>query len=384
MRIAVHIVIWSRLAASRGKGMPLELGIWRIDQRLASVAHQPMDNEKRLEELLDKDISIIAPHLMVIGRQVPTSFGKFVDLLAIDIAGNLAVIELKRDQTPRDVVAQALDYGSWVHTLGTDEIAGIWQRYLEKFRPTEKGTPLDQAFCKRFQVKSMPDELNSEHELIVVASSLDDSTERIVDYLAGYHDVNINAVLFRLFKDGEREYLTRAWLRDPSAAAIESTGESPNTTWNGEYYASFGGGRDWDEAVKYGFFAAGGGSWYSNTLDLLSPGDRVWVNIPGTGYVGVGIVEKPKQIIDEFMVTGPNGTAVPITSLPLRLVKEALTADGPDKAEYLVRVKWLKTVPADRAIKERGFFGNQNSVARPKSQKWNFTVERLKERFGVN
>ena len=71
------------------------------------------------------------------------------------------------------------------------------------------------AFCKRFNVKAMPDELNSEHELIVVASSLDESTERIVGYLAGYHEININAVLFRLFKDSDREYLTRAWLRDP-------------------------------------------------------------------------------------------------------------------------------------------------------------------------
>lgn len=364
--------------------MAIELGVWRIDQQLASVPHQPMDNERRLEELIDKDISVIAPHLMVIGRQVPTSFGKFIDLLAIDGAGNLAVIELKRDQTPRDVVAQALDYGSWVHTLGADEIATIWQRYLEKFRPAEKGTPLDQAFRKRFQVKAMPDELNSEHELIVVASSLDESTERIIGYLAEYHSVNINAVLFRMFKDGEREYLTRAWLRDPTAVSTDGAGESPNTAWNGEYYASYGGDRDWDEAVKYGFFAAGGGTWYSNTLDLLSPGDRIWVNIPGTGYVGVGIVEAPKQIIDEFMVAGPNGTQVPITSLPLHLVDDAKRAEGPDMAEYLVRVKWLKTVAADQAIKERGFFGNQNSVARPKSQKWNFTIERLKERFGVN
>jgi hypothetical protein len=30
-----------------------------------------------------------------------------------------------------------------------------------------------------------------------------------------------------------------------------------------------------------------------------------------------------------------------------------------------------------------GFFGNQNTVARPKSSKWRHTVERLKQRFGV-
>ena len=66
--------------------------------------------------------------------------------------------------------------------------------------------------------------------------------------------------------------------------------------WNGEYYASFGeGSRNWEDARKYGFISAGGGSWYSKTLSLLSPGDRIWVNIPHTGYVGVGIVTEAVQ-----------------------------------------------------------------------------------------
>jgi hypothetical protein len=56
-------------------------------------------------------------------------------------------------------------------------------------------------------------------------------------------------------------------------------------------------------------------------------------------------------------------------------------ADDPEKAEYLVRVKWLKTVPINQAIKEKGFFGNQNSVARPIAARWEHTVERLKKRF---
>ena len=49
----------------------------------------------------------------------------------------------------------------------------------------------------------------------------------------------------------------------------------------------------------------------------------------------------------------------------------------------MVRVNWLKTVPLEDAFREKGFFGNQNSVARPRSDKWDHTVERLKKRFGV-
>jgi hypothetical protein len=57
--------------------------------------------------------------------------------------------------------------------------------------------------------------------------------------------------------------------------------------------------------------------------------------------------------------------------------------DNLETAEYLVRVNWLKTVPLGQAVKEKGFFGNQNTVAKPETPKWNHTVERLKKRFGI-
>lgn len=58
-------------------------------------------------------------------------------------------------------------------------------------------------------------------------------------------------------------------------------------------------------------------------------------------------------------------------------------AKDPEKAEHMVRVEWIKTVPLKDAVKEKGFFGNQNSAAKPRAKKWAFTVERLKLRFGV-
>jgi hypothetical protein len=315
---------------------------------------------------------------------VRTPFGGIVDLLALDSQGDLVIIELKRDRTPRDIVAQVLDYGAWAKDLKAEDIARLFDEYQQKAKPGSERQSLDQAFTRRFHVKAMPDELNEKHELVIVASSLDPTTERVVTYLLNHHGVRINAVFFRVFQDEGREYLARVWLQDPFKAEAEPPEGAVRGEWNGEFYASFGGDRSWEDAVKYGFFGGGGGRWYSDTLQLLEPGARIWVNRPGVGYLGVGVVEEPVMPCEAFVVTGEKGERVPLLTVAPSGRKMKRSTDDPDQAEYLVRVKWLKTVTESHAIKEKGFFGNQNTVARPTSEKWKHTVERLKARLAVS
>lgn len=343
-----------------------------------------MAKEERLEEILAKDIRIVSPNWMVIGRQVPTDYGTYIDLLCIDRDGHLVVIELKRDMTPREVVAQVLDYGSWVRTLKDEDIASIFEAYIQKYQPDGAKLSLDEAFKKSFPGQVLPDVLNESHELVVVASALDPSTERIVDYLANVHGVPINAVFFRVFQDEGREYLTRAWFIEPTTVDTATTvGE--HEPWNGEYYVSFGQSehRHWDDAVKYGFISAGHGLWFSGTLGLLEPGARIWVNDPGKGYLGVGRVTGHKVRVSEFMVTQDDGRSVPITELPVKAPHMFDDKDSDELSEYLVPVKWIKTQASNNPIKEKGFFGNQNTVCRPTTKKWVHTVDRLKKIWGI-
>lgn len=363
--------------------MPLELAVWRIDGELRALETSGLDLEERLETLLDQDVTIANPGWMIIGRQVDTGFGGRVDLLAIDAVGNLAVLELKRDQTPREVIAQVLEYGSWVVNLTAAELAPIYQKYVERFHPERGAESLDDAFCHRYGTKELPEDLNQDHELVVVAAQFDATSERIVDYLASVHEVAINAIFFRVFKDGDREYLARVWLRDPTETTAES--DSPATRdWNGEYYVSFGGGRDWEEARRYGFISGGGGAFYSRTLSMLSPGDRIWVNVPGSGYVGVGEVIGKSEHIDDARIQDAKSLKVsPADIADLKIAQTAHAHDRGEMGEYIVPVKWFKTVPLAQAVKERGFFGNQNTVARPRAERWRHTVERLRVRFGI-
>ena len=125
-------------------------------------------------------------------------------------------------------------------------------------------------------------------------------------------------------------------------------------------------------------------AFYVKTLGLLTPGDRVWVNVPGKGYVGVGEVTRPVVRIDEFQVPGPGGQSVSITQMPLKGTGIVASLERADVPEHLVGVRWIKTVPRNAAIKEKGLFGNQNTVARPRDPKWTYTIERLRERFKLD
>jgi hypothetical protein len=363
--------------------MPLELGVWRIDTGLSAVDFGSLDIESRLEVILDENIGIASPNWLVIGRQVRTDYGPIVDLLAIDRDANLVVLELKRDKTYRDIVAQVLDYGSWVRELKDDQIAQIFDEYQKRWHKDRPLVSIDEAFKKKFGI-AIPDEMNTTHELAVVAASLDPSTERVVRYLADEYGVRINAVFFRVFRDDDREYLCRAWFRDPAEVTAGLGEETSVGEWNGEYYVSFGYEAEViRDGLERGYIVAGGGSWYTRTLANLEPGARIWVNVPGSGYVGVGMVTQEMQPVEEFTVLDDAGNQVPIVEVsPVAASLRPATSD-PDAADYLVRVDWIKTVDPTQAVKEKGFFGSQHSVARPRAPKWNYTVQRLKTRFGI-
>ena len=358
--------------------MAVQHGIWKIatqpDEKPQALLPVTIESEALLEQQIVNDISILNAGWMLIGQQVTTAYGKKVDLLALDANGSLIVIELKRDRTPRDVVAQAIDYASWAETLSSDKISDIYSEFAKHRELPE--TSLDKAFRQKFSNELSEDDLNSTHQMLIVATELDNSTERIITYLNDKASVAINAVFFSVFEDNGSRYLSRAWMISPEETSENAMNTAANGVWNGEWYCSFGaveGLRNWDDAVKYGFVSAGGGRWYSRTLMGLSIGDRLWVRIPQVGYVGVAEVTAKALVADEFITP----------AMELRGGYNFARDVGEDNAEYFVGVKWIKTLTESHALYEFGLFGNQNTVARPTTPKWNHTVERLKQEWNI-
>ncbi len=355
--------------------MAIQHGIWKIGDQPQSLNTVKLDTEELLEDQIFKDISILNSNWMLIGRQVYTDFGKYIDLLAVDAFGSIIIIELKKHKTPRDVVAQTIDYASWVESLPSDRIVEIYQEFAKHYELPIKH--FDEGFTATFGVKPVEDELNSSHQMVVVAAELDASTERIINYLNDKANIAVNAVFFSVFEDAGNQYLSRSWMIDPGETEERAINIGQKEDWNGEFYSSFGDigdGRSWKDAMKYGFISAGAGRWYSKTLFKLKAGDRVWVNIPKTGYVGVAEVTGKATIADEFLNS----------DMDLAGSYQRSDEVGEDAAEYFVPVTWITSVPKNKAVNEVGLFGNQNSVAQPRTPKWNHTVKRLKEVWKID
>lgn len=361
--------------------MPVQIGLWRVDgPQPRKLVATGIPLEERLEKLIEDDPTILGEPLLLIGRQVPTAYGAVVDLLAIDLDGAVHILELKRNRTPRDVVAQALDYGSWVTTLTHEDV-------LETFTAYRPGVVFEQAFTDAFGA-GPPEELNGAHRLTIIAGEVDAATERIIEYLNTGFGVPVNVVFFRYYEDEDRAYLARTWLldsaRDAGTTAPGTRRSGSKEPWNGrDWYVSFGeepGGRNWEDARHFGFVSAGGGEWFSKTLRRLPAGAQIFACIPKSGYVGVGTVTGEAVPFAEAVVGEGDGTAR-LADRPLTGSYSHPPREDEDTAEYLVPVRWEHTRPRPQAIWVKGMFANQNSACPLRSK---FTLDTLAEAFGLH
>lgn len=334
---------------------------------LIPVQRKTLANEEMLEGWIADNPNIIGLDVLVIGRQLPTDYKGRIDILAIDREGDLIIIELKRDRTPREVVAQVLDYASWV--------AGLTTKRIHEIAVDKLGKRLETAFLERFDTP-LPETLNGNHSMVIVASEFDASSKRIVEYLAEEHGVSINTAFFNMFEENGEQLLATDWLMDQQEV-VERSENKKKLPWSGQWYANVGDGshRSWEDMQKYGFLAAGGKRFYSSRLDQLEVGDPVFVYQKKAGYVGHGTVTSTAVMAKDFEINDAS-----LFDQELAQPNLSHDKDDPEKAEYAVGVKWHKTFPISEAQTFTGAFANQNVVCKLRDPA---TLEFLKGVFEV-
>src|SRR5947209_5202416 len=141
--------------------MPIQMQLWSVESdRPVPLRSSKLNLEGRLEQWLCQDLNLVGEELLLLGSQVATAYGHAIDILALDREGNLVLLELKRGRTPRDVVAQVLDYASWAHALTEQDI--------ERLATEGRQRPPEELFRERF--RSEIPELNEDERLVIVAT----------------------------------------------------------------------------------------------------------------------------------------------------------------------------------------------------------------------
>jgi len=225
----------------------------------------------------------------------------------------------------------------------------------------------------------MPDSLNENHQIVIVAASLDDTTERIIQYLAEKHSININAIFFNVFELDGKQILGRSWLKDPEVIE-EKTTKGKRAPWTGYFFVNTGikegsASRVWEQNLQFSYISAGGGPRWINAIKKLKPGDKIFAYIKGFGYVGYGLVEDEAVPVTEYEFNGNK-------------IIENLSKDHPgvnqtptsDSGEWLSKVKWIKTFPKEEAKWITNGFANQNVVCKLRDKR---TFDFLKNEFGT-
>ena len=71
------------------------MDVYDIDEsgKLTKFEHKSIPRENIIDDFIESHPEIIEPDLKIIGRQVETDTGKFVDLMGIDKDANVVIIE---------------------------------------------------------------------------------------------------------------------------------------------------------------------------------------------------------------------------------------------------------------------------------------------------
>ncbi|MDE0017989.1 MAG: hypothetical protein OXU51_17540 [Candidatus Poribacteria bacterium] len=125
----------------------------------------------------------------------------YPDLLGVDSEGDLVVVEFKRRQTPRDVVAQLLEYAAWANELPLEQIHEIADAYFEK-RDEFRGKTFPDAFREVFDIPETDElpPLNRKLRLFVVAEEIHPRVARVCRFLRTSYKMDVSCIAVSKFQ----------------------------------------------------------------------------------------------------------------------------------------------------------------------------------------
>ena len=166
-------------------------------ERVFKNSNQEADLEVLLEN--NPEYFFEGSNVLIIGRQVTTNLNSFIDLLGIDKSGNIVVVELKRGKTPRETIAQILEYASFIERLDYSQLNEIFQDY------SGEENNLDEYHQQYF--KNQPDikvSFNKSTRLIIISQEISREIQQTAQFLQN-KGVDIHCMQFKYFETSAGE-----------------------------------------------------------------------------------------------------------------------------------------------------------------------------------
>ena len=147
-----------------------------------------------IQEWVEKNPEIIEDDLLIIGKEVPLPSDIRIDLLAIDKKSNLVVIELKRDDSGRNLDWQAIKYASYCSNFTPSDIFRQFAEYL--------GTNEDEAETKieEFIDNENFEELNAHQRIILISKDFHSDVVSAVLWLRDF-GIDVSCIRFTPYLD---------------------------------------------------------------------------------------------------------------------------------------------------------------------------------------
>lgn len=154
------------------------LVIYKKNTKKITIPEQTSYSEHSILERQDIE-KWIAEYPKILGEELlilTTEYDKFdktnerLDLLAIDRDGTLVIIELKRDDSGKDVEMQAIKYAAYCSTLTFDEVVKIHKEYLDK-QGEVKSVDDVRSLILNFIQDSEFEQINDKPRIIIVSNN---------------------------------------------------------------------------------------------------------------------------------------------------------------------------------------------------------------------
>lgn len=148
----------------------------------------------------------------------------------------MVIVELKKGRTPREVVAQILEYSSWVATLDYKDLDQIARNYSNKEECNSDKSLFDlykEVFCPDTG-EEIKIEFNRNQKLFIVAEEVSPIVRQVCQHLRTRYKMDISCMEYQVLKSKQGDYFisTERVVGFGEVDPIKTSSSSSLPRWN--------------------------------------------------------------------------------------------------------------------------------------------------------